>query len=479
MLRFIVVFFLMLGFVQAWTPSSIAVPLPPQEFRAVWVASVYNLDWPSRAGLSAGAQQAELRNVINLAARLRLNAVLLQVRPSSDALYKSSLEPWSNWLSGPGVSPGYDPLAYAVQYAHANGVELHAWFNPFRAKTSASQPVGRGHLSLTNPGLMRKGGSAVLANPSDSDARNHALRVILDVVARYDIDGVHIDDYFYPYPAVGGRWSPAQFADGKSPAQRRAYIDGFISDMYFGVKRIKPWVRVGISPFGIWRPGNPPTIEAGVDAYEHLGCDSRKWLMKGWLDYLAPQLYWRISPAKQSFTTLMQWWSAQSTARPVWPGIATARIKGAEDPSRPASEIANQVLASRSLARHYPGQCFWSMKSIQTNKDGIQSHLARLYPTAAVPPPMPWSGSQVPGAPQLQAQNTGKGIVLQWQASDNFARKWVIQARYGNQWAAIAMVNGGHKTMMLPVGMIKGVNAFAVQAVSAFGNVGKAGVVIQ
>lgn len=170
--------------------------------------------------------------------------------------------------------------------------------------------------------------------------------------------------------------------------------------MYKSVKSSKPWVRVGVSPFGIWRPGVPGGIEAGVDAYEHLACDARKWLSRGWVDYLAPQLYWRCSPAKQSFPALMQWWAAQNSRRPVWPGIATARIMSSEDPGRPASEIAAQVNYSRSLARTAPGQCFWSIKSIMRNAGGIQKYLNRLYPSMAVPPAMPWCGTGTPGQPQ-------------------------------------------------------------------------------
>ena len=342
----------------AWQPSGETVPPAPQEFRAAWISTVHNIDWPSRSGLSGAAQRSELLNILNTCAQLKLNAVFLQVRPNADALYRSFLEPWSQWLSGPGVNPGYDPLAFAIQEAHRRGIELHAWFNPFRAKANVNHAVGRNHISLTRPDLMKRSGSVLLMNPSASASRDHAMKVILDVVRRYDIDGVHLDDYFYPYPAPGRSWTPGSFGDGKSPSQRRAYIDDFVHDMYKSVKSSKPWVRVGISPFGIWRPGVPAGIEAGVDAYEHLACDARKWLSKGWVDYLAPQLYWRCSPAKQSFPALMQWWAAQNTGRPVWPGIATARIMSSEDPGRPASEIAAQVNYSRSLARNAPGQCF-------------------------------------------------------------------------------------------------------------------------
>ena len=179
-----------------WQISGESVPAVPQEFRAAWISTVHNIDWPSRSGLSGAAQRAELLNILNTCAQLKLNAVFLQVRPNADALYRSSLEPWSQWLSGPGVNPGYDPLAFAIQEAHRRGIELHAWFNPFRAKANVKHAVGRNHISLTRPDLMKRNGSVLLMNPSASASRDHALKVIMDVVRRYDIDGVHLDDYF-------------------------------------------------------------------------------------------------------------------------------------------------------------------------------------------------------------------------------------------------------------------------------------------
>ncbi len=461
-----------------WESSNETVPPVPQEFRATWISTVHNLDWPSKSGLSAAAQKAELLKILNTCAQLKLNAVFLQVRPNADALYRSSLEPWSQWLSGPGVNPGYDPLAFAIHEAHRRGIEVHAWFNPFRAKANVNHSLSRGHISRTSPGLMKRSGSVLLMNPSASASRSHALKVILDVVRRYDIDGVHLDDYFYPYPVPGKKWVPGSFSDGKTPAQRREYIDDFVEDLYDEVKDEKPWVRVGISPFGIWRPGVPAGIEAGVDAYEHLACDARKWLAKGWVDYLAPQLYWRCSPPEQSFTTLMRWWAAQNTRRPVWPGIASARINSKEDPGRPASEIAAQIRYSRSLARTAPGQCFWSVRSIMRNSGGIQSHLNKLYPTVAAPPAMPWCGTATPGKPvNFQVTDRGAAVTLTWQVAEGKApRKWAIQARYGRNWAARILLPGNQNTVTLPKSFIGDASALAVRGISAFGSQGPAAV---
>lgn len=458
-----------------WQPSGEAVPLVPQEFRATWISTVHHIDWPSKPGLSGETQRGELLRILNTCAQLKLNAVFLQIRPNADALYRSSLEPWSQWLSGPGVNPGYDPLAFAIQEAHRRGIELHAWFNPFRAKANIKHAVGKNHISLTKPELMKRNGSVLLMNPSATAAREHALKVILDVVRRYDIDGVHLDDYFYPYPTPGRTWSPSSFNDGKTPTQRRNYIDGFVQDMYKSIKSTKPWVRIGISPFGIWRPGIPNGIEAGVDAYEHLACDARKWLARGWVDYLAPQLYWRCSPAKQSFPALMQWWVAQNTKRPVWPGIATARIMSHEDPGRPASEIAAQINYSRTLAKTAPGQCFWSVKSIIQNKGGIQKYLNSLYPTMAAPPAMPWCGSNPPRRPQnLYVTDNNTSVTISWQPTDSAARKWAIQARYNNQWVTRILLPGNQTRVTLPKSFLGNVQAIAIRGISAYGAQGQA-----
>lgn len=452
------------GAAQAWHAVNETAAEPAREFRAAWVATVFNLDWPSRAGLPAEQQKAELSRILNQAAQLKMNAILLQVRPNSDALYKSSYEPWSGWLSGPGVNPGYDPLAYAIAEGHRRGIEVHAWFNPFRA-TVSNKPVGKGHISFRRPDLIKRAGNTTILNPGHAAAQQHVLSVIMDVVRRYDIDGVHLDDYFYPYPPHH------QIADGKTPAQRRAAIDAFVSRLYASVKAVKPWVRVGISPFGVWRPNNPAGVPAGVDAYEHLACDARKWLQKGWVDYLAPQLYWRCN-SPQSFQKLMAWWSSVNPARPIWPGIASVRINSSEDPGRPASEIGMQIDYARRLARQSSGQIFWSWRSVGSNRGGVQRELMARYGGYAVPPAMPWCGSARPGRPAAQAVNSARGVSISWAPVDASARKWVIQARRSGRWTSLCILPGTQRSVTLPAAMFAGVDRLAVRPISACGNSG-------
>lgn len=443
---------------QAYAPAGERPPPLAREFRAAWIASIYNLDWPSSKGLSAGAQQAELRAMLDKVAALKMNAVIFQVRPQCDALYQSSIEPWSPWLTGTmGRSPGYDPLAFCIREAHARGIEVHAWFNPFRALSNNSQQVSGNHIARAMPQVTKRYGSMTWCDPGLPETRSRALAVIMDVVRRYDIDGVHLDDYFYPYPSGG-----LSFPDGKSPAQRRAHVDAFVSSLYSSVKKQKSWVRVGISPFGIWRPGVPSGIEAGLDSYEQLAGDSRKWLKNGWVDYLAPQLYWRISPQKQSFPALLEWWREQGS-RPVWPGIATERIGGPED-RRPASEITNQIDLTRKIGRNWNGHIHWSAKSLVTNRGGIATRLAGTYTQPAAVPPMPWINTNAPGSPGVSAFLAQGNTVIRWQ-SDGATAKVAVQARSGGTWRTmkIASVSAGQTT-------IPRADAIAVTALDRFGN---------
>lgn len=444
---------------QSYAPANERPPALAREFRGAWIASIYNIDWPSSTGLSAAAQQAELRSMLDKMAALKMNAVVFQVRPQCDALYQSSMEPWSPWLTGSmGRSPGYDPLAFCIKEAHARGIEVHAWFNPFRALSNNSQQVAGNHVARAMPQITKRYGTMTWCDPGLSETRSRALGVIMDVVRRYDIDGVHLDDYFYPYPSGGLR-----FQDGKSPAQRRACVDGFVSNLYSSVKNQKPWVRVGISPFGIWRPGVPSGIEAGIDSYEQLAGDSRKWLKNGWVDYLAPQLYWRISPQKQSFPALLGWWREQGS-RPVWPGIATSRINSSDDPGRPASEITNQIDLTRKIGNNWNGHIHWSAKSLVTNRGGIATRLAGTYTQPAAIPPMPWLSKSAPAAPGVSASVSGGNTVVRWQP-DGKTAKVAVQARNGGTWRTmkIASVSAGQASFPRA-------DAIAVTALDRFGN---------
>ena len=405
---------------------------PPilREFRAAWVATVANIDWPSKPGLPAEAQKKELLDTLDRCRKLNLNAVVFQVRPMCDALYASGLEPWSIVLTGePGKDPGYDPLAFAVEQAHARGLELHAWFNPYRAwHPSAKGEPPTTHLAKTRPELVKSYGKYLWLNPTHPDVQKHSLAVLLDCVKRYDLDGVHMDDYFYPYPEADAAkkelpfpdddtWATYQKAGGKLARDdwRRAAVDGFIKTWADETHKLKPWVKVGVSPFGIWRPGHPPGIQ-GFDQYAKLYADARKWLNEGWVDYFTPQLYWPIQPEKQSYPNLMNWWAAENTRkRHLWVGNNAGR--------HAPDELAAQIELTRKSGTA-TGNVHFSMKALAGAKADM---LAKLYAEPALVPASPWLGEAKPGrlvvsADGASVQAPGAALV-------------VVQRQEGERWA--------------------------------------------
>ena len=322
---------LLLGSLLLTTCATYHPPREHRELRGVWVATVNNLDWPSRRDLTADEQQRELIAIFDAAVAHRLNAIFLQVRPMADAIYPSAIEPWSPFLGD--APPPYDPLAFAVAEAHKRGLELHAWFNPYR-----------GHAVAAN---AYQYGKFVWMDPGDEAVQKQSLDVIADVVRRYDVDGVHLDDYFYPYPEKDLEFPDAltysryQSQGGRMSRDdwRRDNINRFVRELYRSVKAIRPRVEVGISPFGIWRPHHPQQIE-GLDAYDKIYADSKKWLESGWVDYLAPQLYWPIDKKEQSFPVLMRWWVEHDRR-------AVGIVAGLSINRHPPEEIARQMAVMR------------------------------------------------------------------------------------------------------------------------------------
>ena len=458
---------------------------PPitREFRGAWVASVYNIDWPSSPGLSSTRQKAELITILERARALKMNAIILQVRPACDALYESSYEPWSSWLSGRmGRSPGYDPLQFALQEAHSRGLELHAWFNPFRALASANQSASSRHVTNRHPDWIRRFEGKVWLDPGLPEVRSYSTKIIMDVVSRYDVDGIHIDDYFYPYPKNPSARPIPEFPDeatyrrhGKGKDRhdwRRANIDGFVSSLYASIKRKKPWVKFGISPFGVWRPGNPSKVKADLDSYRMIYGDSRKWLRNGWCDYMSPQLYWPVR-GDQSFSSLLGWWDSQNVrGRHVWPGIASDRV-GAK---RSASEQGSQIKLTRSDRRKSAGHIHWSWKAVAQNRRGLASLLAKsYYQQGALVPAITWSSATRPSKPRLtvRTEKVGKEMLLEWEAGDGpLPTHWVVQTRRGGKWAAAKIVPSRMRGMKFDLGgQYTAPEIISVTAANRYGNV--------
>jgi uncharacterized lipoprotein YddW (UPF0748 family) len=468
----------LLGGCAAAEPNPVGLadgpPAVEREFRGVWVAAVANMDWPSRPGLPADSQKAELLRMLDRSVELGLNAFILHVRPAADALYASELEPWSEYLTGEqgrAPEPFYDPLAFAVAEAHARGLELHAWFNPYRAlHPSGSGNFAPTHISQTNPELVVSYGRYLWMDPGADAVRQRSIDVVLDVVRRYDVDGVHIDDYFYPYRESGpdgeipfpDTLSYARYLAGGGTQDRgdwrRQNVDRYVQEMYEAVKREKPWVRVGISPIGTWRQGVEPQL-GGFDAFEQIYADSRKWLMEGWLDYFVPQLYWPIARTDVSFPVLLDWWSRQNVKqRGLWAGLIPGSVSAT---NWPADEIVGQI----HVTRGHPGSdghVHFRMGSLmeagiparvrgeetmpsarrdsirdvqrrtQARRDSMTTKLRmETYARPALVPAAPWLDATPPPAPRATLSRAGGQATVAFEpAPGREIARWVVQSQW-------------------------------------------------
>jgi uncharacterized lipoprotein YddW (UPF0748 family) len=430
-----------------FVPSNVKPPFVQREFRAGWVATVANIDWPSAPGLPVDQQKAEMVAIMERAQKTHLNAIVFQVRPACDAMYASTIEPWSYYLAGAmgkPPEPFYDPLQFAIDEAHKRGLELHAWFNPYRAgHPSDKSPVAWTHISKTRPELVKKYGKYLWLDPGEKAVQDYSISVVMDVVKRYDVDGVHMDDYFYPYKETDENKKEIDFPDEASWSKyvagggkmtkadwRRENVNSFVQRLYQSVKATKPWVKVGFAPFGIWQPGVPPGIKKSFDAYNVLYCDSRKWLEEGWLDYCAPQLYWGIEPAELSYTSLLKWWTEQNPKnRNVWPGIDSGKFA-----EKSPEEIPNQIKVSREISKGTAGVIHWSFKSILNDKGGLATKLEQgLYAKPAVIPASPWLETKGPGKPELRL--FGKNQASWKTTGKEDISVWVLQTKSKDNWA--------------------------------------------
>jgi len=454
--------------------SSSADAPPPvrRELRGVWVASVANIDWPSRPGLSTDSARAELRGLLDRMAVLGMNAVILQVRPAADALYPSTLEPWSEYLTGAqgrAPLPAWDPLAFAVEEAHQRGMELHAWFNPYRARhPTARTPEAATHIARTNPELVKRYGNYLWMDPGEPAVQQRSIDVMMDVVRRYDVDGIHIDDYFYPYPETDSvtkqridfpdEPSWRRYVDGGGRLARddwrRKNVDDFIRRLYGEIKREKPWVKFGISPFGIWRPGNPPQVTTGFDQYAMLYADARKWLREGWMDYFTPQLYWPIGQTGQSYPVLLDWWVNENVmGRHMWPGNFTSRtFEGAPTPW-PAREVLGQIYVTRGRPGA-TGNIHFSARAFVLDRDSLSDKLVKeAYREPALPPASPWLARGRPGRPSATLSRDGGRLTVRMEPGGGTAPFWwVIQSRGADGRWTPAVLPGAARQHRLPEG---------------------------
>ena len=361
----------------------------PDEFRAVWVASVANISWPSQPGLDSKTQKEEAIQIIENAKKGNLNTIILQVRPQSDALYESKIEPWSYFLTGEsGVppSPYYDPLSFWIEECHKRGIKLHAWLNPYRASHPTNKSINEtSSINRYSDIALELKNGYWWYDPSLEQVKKLSLDVVRDIVSRYNVDGIHFDDYFYPYPSYNDNeefpdhisWENSKKSilinDRKN--WRRKSVNTFIKSVYKEIKKMKPEVLFGISPFGIWRPGNPKSATTTFDQYDMLFADARKWIRRGWADYFSPQLYWTIANEKYSFAVMLDWWESNNKKnRYLWPGIRLSNYKGEEQ----IMEVSNQIMIMRSIVKKNPGIVFWSYNDLKNNP-GILEMLSNQY----------------------------------------------------------------------------------------------------
>ncbi len=473
------------------SPPALVAPAVRREFRGVWFATVANIDWPSKPGLSTEQQKSELIALLDRARALNLNAVVFQVRPMCDALYASPYEPWSEFLTGQdgkAPEPFYDPLQFAVEEAHKRGLELHAWFNPYRARSAAATSTASAkHVSKANPAIVRSYGKQLWLDPAMAETREYSLKVIVDVATRYDIDGVHLDDYFYPYVEKDAQGNKIPFPDSETYAAykkkggtlsredfRRDAVDGFVKELYTRVHAVKPWVQVGLSPFGIAKPGSPAQIK-GFDQKAEIYADAVKWLNNGWCDYFSPQLYWAIEQTPQSFPVLLGAWLAENKKnRAIYPGLYSSKYAG--------DEIAFQIKTTRGYAGA-GGTVHFSMQSlISDGPDSLAKTLRNgVYSEPALMPEMPWlvpPGSLPPPAPTViftAEQSPLAPAIAQWTPAGDKVAQYVVQAHIkdgsaGGSWKTILVPASYAPVVSLPL-QTDAVNVFGVDR---FGRAGTA-----
>ncbi len=399
---------------------------PKREFRAAWVATVANIDWPSKPGLSSIQQQEEFVRRLDQIQKLGCNTVIVQIRPASDALYASSIESWSYYLTGRQASkpfPYYDPLSFMIEETHKRNMDFHAWFNPFRALVdSKMNPNPPAHVTHKHPDWIINYGGKSYLDPGIPEVREYVIKVICDVVKRYDIDAVHLDDYFYPYRVArrefGDQKTYNRYGNGMNKDDwRRANINLFISLLNTNIKQVKPSVKLGVSPFGVWRNDNKDpngsATHAGQTMYDDLYADVLLWARNGWVDYVLPQLYWEHYNHAAPFDVLLPWWQSHTYGRGMYYGLGVYRMLGAHgNVWTSTNELLWQIRDIRKYAE--TGFSFYSISNFDKLLNHLQDSIQNYDVDIAFPPVMKWIDSLAPEAPVLKAIPSSEGTLLQW-----------------------------------------------------------------
>ena len=460
----------------------VTLPEVNREFRAAWVASVANINWPSKKDLTTDQQKQEAINLLDMLEANNFNAVIFQVRPAGDALYKSNFEPWSYFLTGTegkAPFPYYDPLEFWVEEAHKRGIELHVWLNPYRAHHSSGGAINNESMVRRSPeNIVRLKNGMYWFDPADQKTQDHVSDVVKDIVSRYDIDGVHFDDYFYPYASYNGgadfpdntTWNAYKNKGGSlSRADwRRQNVNTIIERVYKEIKAEKPFVKFGISPFGIWKPGYPAGI-TGSSQYDELYADAKLWLNKGWVDYFSPQLYWPINSTGQSFPKLLEWWKSENTHnRHLWPGLNTVEVKSSDR----NSEIVNQVKMAGDILQNNVGAIHWSIAGLSKNPTMLSYLKEGPYKNKALVPTMNWIKADRLAKPSLYINSKSTDVVMNWNDNKTNANvaKWILYTRYNNDWETTIVEATKTNQTISKFKNGKTLNAVALKAVDRLGN---------
>ena len=410
-----------------------------RELRGSWISTVSNLDWPSSRSLTPAQQRTELTSLLDQLKSAGINTVFFQVRSQCDAAYVSSIEPWADIFSttnqGAGPNPVYDPLQFAIDECRKRGIEIHAWFNPYRAVSNFGNinNFSPNHIARQRPDLLLAQGSLRILDPGIPEVPNYVIRVVMDVLRRYDVDGIHYDDYFYPYPPGTG---VTPFNDDATFAQhnrgfpntttgrndwRRANIDTIIKRTYDSVRAVKPWVKFGVSPFGIWANAGSVTggsATTGLQSFSAIYADSRKWMQNDWIDYMVPQIYWSIGLSAANYSVLVPWWNALGGRRHLYSGMAAYKINADSDPNwNNPGQIPAQIQLNRSNS-NFSGSVFFRAANILANLNGFRDSLRNNYfARPSLLPAMSWKDNVGPQSPSALSGNViGTSVSLSWTA---------------------------------------------------------------